>query len=222
MSTISFIVLTFWITCCLSQSVDGDDLMQRTKVLNRKKPYTRINKYIECQVCEFTAQSMFNVWLLSMNTNQYSFDETEMYHLVVETCNPWSNIGVWITSIDIELNDDDQLELMTKEDIGECNRECETIRSICEDIAVMDADEIAEYFWNNKDNMDLDALTKYLCADACPLDDKMPQVPTKLANKFEAQDEEWVPMSYEEKQKRVEIFQQLRDEQSDQTNGREL
>ncbi len=205
-----FCVIATLVSSVMSGYVQEEDLIERRAVMDRKRPYKKLEKYIECQVCEFAAQSIFRIWLMSMNDNK--FDEDEMYNLIVETCNPWSNIGVWITAMDMFINDENGLELVNKEEIGQCNRKCETVKSVCEDIVSSDAETIAEYIWTNKNDIDNPKLTQYICSNVCDVNNRMPKVPKKLAKKYNIADEEWVEMTQEEQQKRIDIFHEIMDE----------
>ena len=209
------LIFCILITMVSGQYAAEEDLIARRQVMDRKKPYKKFKKYIECQVCDLASQSIYRIWLMTMNEDK--FDENEMYTLVVETCNPWSNIGVWITAMDMILNDESRLELINKEEMGLCGRECETIRSVCADIIASEAEVIAEYVWHNQNEMDNPTLTKFMCENVCgddpeDLDVRMPKVPKKLAKKSKIGQEEWVKMTEEEKQKRIKIFNEIMEE----------
>ena len=78
--------------------------------------------------------------------------EAEIFNLTDATCNPFKDEGIWITQYDIVKEAPKlKLKLMTKEkdDIGECERECETISYSCMEILDDNNIEIAEYLYNN-------------------------------------------------------------------------
>mmetsp|Transcript_44536 Transcript_44536/g.71315 ORF Transcript_44536/g.71315 Transcript_44536/m.71315 type:complete len:223 (-) Transcript_44536:1-669(-) len=211
----------WWLFSCLllvsttAQFVSEEELKSRQRVMDRKKPLRKFKKYIECQVCEFAAQSIYRIWLMSMN--QPDFNENEMYNLVIESCNPWSNIGVWINTIDIALNGT-RLELQPQDEMGQCHRECETVRSVCDEIVSAEADEIANYIWTNKHEMTTERLAGFMCKSACGEDreNAMPAVPNKVIKQFKKVDEEWTKMSKEEEENRVKIFNEIMEQKKQQ------
>ena len=202
-----WLMISLLITNSLSQKFQDED--EKYRVLDRKKAYPKVKKYINCQVCNMAAQSIYRIWLMSMNDAK--FDENELYNLVVETCNPWSNIGVWITAMHLTVHKNNSLELVNKEDMGECNRVCETIKASCTDVVLSQSDEIAEFIWTKKDEMDNPKLTEFMCPDVCS-NGLYPVAPKKIIKKHKLGQEEWVQMSKDEKQKRLDFFRQQVDE----------
>jgi len=205
-----------WLLLIISTSIAGhipeEELAKRRMVLERERPYPKITKYISCQVCQLATQSMHKVMLISMKDKaKRHLAEEDLNTLVTETCNPWSNIGVWITAMDIDKNKKDELELNNKETMGRCKRDCETVRAACEHVINEDnePEEIAQFLYENQREMTEQKLLEYMCGDTCLRDGITPKVPKKLAKKTKIGKEEWEPMSKEEQQKRVDIFQEI-------------
>eukprot|EP00483_Globobulimina_turgida_P010281 UN10300 len=145
-----------------------EDLIERRRVSDKKKPYKKLKKYIRCQVCEFSAESIHIISLSTMEENV--FDENLIYNVIVETCIPWSHFGIWITAMDLVINEENELKLINKKEMGQCNRKCETIKSVCEDVVSGDAECIAEYIWSNRNEIDNATLTQYMCSNVCGVD----------------------------------------------------
>ena len=111
--------------------------------------------------------------------------------------------------MDIVRNDNNELELVNREAMGQCNRECETVRSVCESITATMGEDIAEWMYENVDKVDDKSLLEFMCSDVCVQDGMRPKVPKKLVRKSKIGDEEWIAMSEEEKRKRVQIFKDI-------------
>ena len=113
--------------------------------------------------------------------------------------------------MDFVLNEDNEIELENRENMGVCGRECETVRSVCEDVINEDNDpeEIASFLFKNQKDMNEEKLLEFMCTDLCQRDGMRPAVPEKLIKKYGIGEEEWQKMSMEEQQKRVEIFQEI-------------
>ena len=114
--------------------------------------------------------------------------------------------------MDIVRNKDFELELENRQEMGQCNRECETIRSVCDDITGPMGEDIAEYLFEKRDDVDESTLLEFMCSSVCVNDGIRPRVPRKLAKKHKIGEEEWVAMTDEEKEKRIGIFQEIMDE----------
>eukprot|EP00483_Globobulimina_turgida_P009042 UN09060 len=181
-----------------------EDLIERRKSGDKKKAYRKLKKYIKCQVCEFAAECIHTISLRTMDEN--IFDENVMYNVIVETCNPWSHFGVWTHAMDLVINEENELKLINKKEMGQCHRKCETVKSVCRDVITFDAEGIAEYIWTNKHEMDNLTLTQYMCSNVCGAD-RNPKVPKKLARKYNIGNEKWVKMTEQEKQERLAFAQ---------------
>ena len=75
----------------LSQFVSEEQLAERRRALDRKRPYKKFKKYLKCQVCEATAATIHGVW--SKSKTNGGLDEDELFALVEHLCNPWHIIG---------------------------------------------------------------------------------------------------------------------------------
>ena len=85
------------IAVVLSGHIPEEELMKRRMVMDRERPYSRkLNKYLSCQVCQLSSQSMHKVMIISKkDKDKRHTKEEDLYTLVTETCNPWSNIGTF-------------------------------------------------------------------------------------------------------------------------------
>ena len=99
--------------------------------------------------------------------------------------------------MDIVLNDDNKLELVNRDAMGQCNRECETLRSVCESVTSPIAEDIAEWLYENADEVAENTILEFMCSTVCHKDGIWPKVPKKLARKSKIGEEEWVAMSDE-------------------------
>ena len=108
--------------------------------------------------------------------------------------------------MDIVRNKDYELELHHRGDLGQCNRECETVRAICEDITSPIAEDIVEFIYVNDARLTQAMLSGLMCSDICAAHGQRPKVPKKLAKKYKIGEEEWVEMDAAEKQQRMAIF----------------
>ena len=89
-----FVAFVLLIAVALSGHIPEEELMKRRMVLDRERPYRKMKKYISCQVCQLASQTMYRVMLISKkDKDTRHLEESDMYTLVTETCNPWSNIG---------------------------------------------------------------------------------------------------------------------------------
>ena len=113
--------------------------------------------------------------------------------------------------MDISMTEEGELELTNREDVGKCKRECETVRSACEDVINedMDALEISLFMYENQKDLTENRLLEWLCSETCLKDGMRPRVPKKLAKKSKIGTEEWEKMSKEEQQKRTDIFHEI-------------
>ena len=202
------------ITCISSQYATEEEVSERQRMMEEQKPLTKYKKYIKCQVCELAAQSVHRIWMGA--TQQTEFDENEIYNGIIQTCNPLSNIGIWMLAFDIKLTNESRLLLENQQDMGKCQRECQTLRSVCNDIITSDADEIAEFLWNNRDELNesdepLIVIANYICHSSNICRERMPKLSKKLAKKFRKKDENWDPMPEEEKARRYQYNQMLQE-----------
>merc|ERR1712013_679492 len=99
--------------------------------------------------------------------------------------------------MDIVRNEENELELVNREAMGQCNRECETVRSTCESITSPMGEDIAEWMFEHVNDLDDKTLLEFMCSDVCLRDGMRPKVPKKLVRKSKIGDEEWIAMSEE-------------------------
>lgn len=113
--------------------------------------------------------------------------------------------------MDITMTEEGQLDLINRQDVGVCKRDCETVRSACEDVINedMDALEIALFLYENQKELTENKLLEWLCSETCLSDGMRPKVPKKLAKKSKVGKEVWEQMSKEEQQKRTDIFREM-------------
>ena len=117
----------------------------------RAKPFKKYFSRIQCQVCENMIKQIIRETKFAYRDNP-QLTEAEIFNLTDSTCNPFKDEGIWITQYDIVKEPPRLvLKLMTKEkdEIGECERECETISYSCMEILDDNNIEIAEYLYNN-------------------------------------------------------------------------
>ena len=108
--------------------------------------------------------------------------------------------------MDMVLNAKSELELHNRAQLGQCNRECETIGAVCEDIVSPVSEEIVQFMYDNDAQLTEEALVRFMCVDICATHRK--KVPKKLVKKYKIGEEEWVEMDAAQRQKRMAIFAQ--------------
>ena len=115
----------------------------------RVKPFTKYFPRIQCQVCELSIKNVIRETKFAFRDNP-KITESELFNLSDAACNPFKDEGIWITQIDI-VKEAPALTLKQmateKDEIGECQRECETISFACSEIVGEHDVEIVEYLW---------------------------------------------------------------------------
>ena len=115
----------------------------------RAKPFTKYFSRIQCQVCELSIRQITRETKFAFRDNP-RITEAELFNLTDAACNPFKDEGIWITQYDI-VKEAPALTLKQmaseKDEIGECERECETISYSCSEIVDEHNIEIVEYLW---------------------------------------------------------------------------
>merc|ERR1719203_985541 len=87
-----------------------------------------------------------------------------------DICNPFANIGLWITTIDLYVDIERYLVFDQNDQFGMCKRECETISRACTEVLSDFGEEIAEWIWLNKAWIGKESMRDYICDQHCPED----------------------------------------------------
>ena len=155
MSLMSSVMLAIsWILVYLlgnvsSQMMPGMGMGPMANQQQRAKPFTKYFSRIQCQVCELSIRQITRETKFAFRDNP-RITEAELFNLTDAACNPFKDEGIWITQYDI-VKEAPALTLKQmaseKDEIGECERECETISYSCSEIVDEHNIEIVEYLW---------------------------------------------------------------------------
>ncbi|KAJ4849359.1 hypothetical protein Tsubulata_044277 [Turnera subulata] len=132
--------------------------------------------YIKCQVCEKIALQLHDqVQKKQAQISPKKITEFDIIEIAENVCNLKKEEADWIMKIDI-VEKGDKLELVEQDAEGQCNTECKTIESACQEVMGYADTDVAEYIYMKKPQ--LDTLVNYFCkdlTDACAK--KTPPVP---------------------------------------------
>lgn len=148
--------------------VDTRDGQQRG--IRRSSPHSSWTKYIHCETCEYVTDKLF--YMYESFKQQPDWGEDTLIDILHDICNPFSNIGLWITTIDLYVDVERYLTYDQNDKFGMCHRECETISKACQEVISDQAEELAEWIWNTPDVwIKKETFTDHICENFCN-DDK--------------------------------------------------
>ena len=160
------IILSIIVSDVYSQGMPGMGMgMGMGGQQKRAKPYKKYFSRIQCQVCELTIKHIIRESKFAFMHNP-KITEAEIFNLTDSTCNPFHDEGIWITQYDIVKEPPKlKLKLMVneKDDIGECERECESIAYSCMEILDDNNLEIVEYIYGNLGKLKRSVLRNAIC-----------------------------------------------------------
>lgn len=140
-----------------------------------KKPKIKIfktwKKYLNCPMCEELSKELLRrTKVLREQPEHKGFDWSEeaVVNLTEAICDPMEDEGEWLTFLDIT-SQKKKAKLVNKKELGECNRECMTLATVCEDVM-----DVVQYEFSSllyKGELQRSALTQRVCYDEsgfCP------------------------------------------------------
>eukprot|EP00483_Globobulimina_turgida_P001762 UN01764 len=171
----------------------------------RAKPYKKYFSRIQCQVCKQSVKQIIRETKFAYKENP-KISEAELFNLTDATCNPFKDEGIWITQYDIVKQPPKlKLKLMTKnkDEIGECERECETISYSCSEILDENNIEIVEYIWSSLGKLKRSVLSNDICPSYCKKEKSDIKKTSKMGK------EPWYPLFDTEKRQMVQLMESM-------------
>jgi len=165
MAFLRFVILGFFFVSTLC------DNKNYVKMI-RKKPHPSWSPYIICQTCKETMKTLnrhVRQYKKVLTKKQLSNEDT-YYNITRDICNPYRDLGEWITMYDL-VKEKNKLKLTYIGEFGRCQRECETIAYTCyEKIVWALQNEITELLLKGAS---LSKLQNKICKKACKKESKL-------------------------------------------------
>ena len=189
-------------------AIEVDTRDGKAKGIKRRAPHSSWTKYIHCETCQYATDKLYNIY--ESFKDGPDWDESTIIDILHDICNPFSNIGLWISTIDLYVDVEHYLTFDQNDKFGMCYRECETIAKACQETISDEAEDISEWIWLNQAWIQKDTVTDYICNDFCEKgkDGKI-KVPKKKRKKDKMGKEEWVEMTDEELARRREQMESV-------------
>ena len=202
------IILLSFLKCNLCQdAIEIDSRNGITKGIRRSSPHSSWTKYIHCETCKYASDKLF--YMYESFKSGPDWGEDTLIDILHDICNPFSNIGLWITTIDLYCDIERYLTFDQNDKFGMCYRECETIAKSCQEVISDYAEEIAEWIWLNPQWIQKEVFIDYICDKHCHDDDGKIKVPKKKKKKEKMGKEEWVEMTDDELLRRRQQLQSV-------------
>ena len=187
-------------------AIEIDTRDGKQKGIRRASPHSSWTKYIHCETCEYVTDKLF--YMYESFKAGPDWGEDTLIDILHDICNPFSNIGLWITTIDLYVDVERYLTYDQNDKFGMCHRECETISKACQEVISDQAEELAEWIWNTPDAwIKKETFTDHICSPFC--EDGKIKVPKKKKKKDKMGKEEWIEMTDEELQRRREQLESV-------------
>eukprot|EP01084_Bolivina_argentea_P025386 47188_1 len=200
MSRLFFFVAGLWILCVSQDDIEVDTMNGKIKGIRRLSPHASWTKYIHCETCEYATDKLY--YMYDSFKDGPDWGEDTLIDILHDICNPYSNIGLWTTTIDLYVDIERYLTFDQNDKFGMCRRECETIARACQEVISDNAEEIAEWIWNNHEWIKKQNMNDYICDTYCGDDTDKPKVSKKKKKKEKMGKEEWIEMTDEELKRR--------------------
>merc|ERR1712176_1570535 len=190
------------ISCQSQDVIEVDTRDGVAKGIRRATAHASWTKYIHCETCQYAAEKVY--FMYESFREGPDWGEDTLIDILHDICNPFSNIGLWATTIDLYVDVERYLTFDQNDKFGMCRRECETIARACTEVISDSAEEIAEWIWANKAWVNKkEILTDYICDRHCDDEnDGKIKVPKKKKKKDKMGKEQWMEMTDDELQRR--------------------
>ena len=95
---IILLLLLLTVTCWTQEELELPAKDGPVKGMRRVSPFSSWTKYIHCDTCEYAADKLWYMYDSFRNGEEWG--EDTLIDILHDICNPFANIGLWITTID--------------------------------------------------------------------------------------------------------------------------